>query len=108
MKENERIGNAIGTDEEGLEALQEIMGVSRWMAEYVLLRGLRRLSVFPGDDAGAQNNLQRFFRLRTRPDYATIKRVMLPWKPYEGFVYFHFLLQRLMSKGLLQAARDSV
>ncbi len=91
------------SDEEAGEALQEIAGVGRWTAEYVLLRGLGRLSVFPGDDVGAQNNLQRFFHLGTRPDYTAIKRIMLRWQPYGGFVYFHFLLEKLRSKGSLFA-----
>ncbi len=89
------------SDREAAETLQEIAGVGRWTAEYVLLRGLRRLVVFPGDDVGAQNNLQRFFRLRNKPDYAAIKRIMLRWHPYEGFVYFHFLLRNLRLKGLV-------
>ncbi len=89
------------SDEDAVEALQEITGVGRWTAEYVLLRGLRRLAVFPGDDVGARNNLQRFFHLKEKPDYAAIKRIMLRWQPYGGFVYFHFLLQNLRMKGLL-------
>ena len=90
-------------DREVVDALQKIAGVGRWTAEYVMLRGLRRLHVFPGDDVGAQNNLQRFLHLKGKPDYAIIKRIMLRWKPYGGFVYFHFLLQKLKSKGLLHS-----
>jgi DNA-3-methyladenine glycosylase II len=90
------------TDSDAIDALREIMGVGRWTAEYVLLRGLRRLAVFPGDDVGAQNNLQRFFHLRGKPNYAAINRIMLRWKPYGGFVYFHFLLQKLRLKGYMQ------
>ncbi len=90
------------SDEEVIEALRKIPGIGRWTAEYVLLRGLRRLSVFPGDDVGAQNNLRRFFHLRENPDYAAIKRIMFRWQPYGGFVYFHFLLHNLRTKGLLQ------
>ncbi len=82
--------------------LREIKGVGRWTAEYVLLRGLRRLSVFPGDDVGAQNNLKWFLSLKKRPDYETIQRIMHRWKPYGGFVYFHFLIRKLWDKGLLQ------
>lgn len=93
------------SDQDVVDVLQEITGVGRWTAEYVLLRGLRRLNVFPGDDVGAQNNLQRFLSLKKRPDYATIKRIMLHWKPYGGFIYFHFLLQKLRSKGFLQAGK---
>ena len=88
-------------EEEAVDALRKIRGVGRWSAEYVLLRGLRRLSIFPGDDVGAQNNLQRFFSLKGRPDYENIQRIMLRWKPYGGFVYFHFLLQKLRVNGSL-------
>jgi DNA-3-methyladenine glycosylase II len=40
--------------------LLELRGVGRWTAEYVLLRGLGRTHIFPGDDVGARNNLQRW------------------------------------------------
>lgn len=33
-------------------SLLELRGVGRWTAEYVLLRGLKPLNVFPGDDVG--------------------------------------------------------
>lgn len=88
-------------DQDAIDELRKITGVGRWSAEYILLRGLRRLTVFPGDDVGAQNNLQQFFSLERKPDYETIKRIMQRWKPYGGFVYFHFLLQKLRVKGLL-------
>jgi DNA-3-methyladenine glycosylase II len=38
-----------------VERLRELRGVGRWTAEYVLLRGRRRLDVYPGDDVGARN-----------------------------------------------------
>lgn len=88
-------------DQEAVDELRKIIGVGRWSAEYVLLRGLKRLNVFPGDDVGAQNNLQLFLSLRKKPDYETTERIMRRWKPYGGFVYFHFLLQKLRSKGYL-------
>ena len=42
-----------------LELLRGIRGVGRWTGEYALLRGLGRLDVFPGDDAGAQKETFR-------------------------------------------------
>jgi DNA-3-methyladenine glycosylase II len=33
------------------------------LAEYVLLRGLGRTHIFPGDDLGARNNLERLLGL---------------------------------------------
>lgn len=43
-----------------LPRLRELRGVGRWTAEYVLLRRLGRLHVFPGDDVGAQKSLARW------------------------------------------------
>ena len=89
------------TDTEIVQHLSKIRGVGRWSAEYVLLRGLGRLNVFPGDDVGAQRNLQQFMGLDERPDYDKIKRITSRWQPYSGFVYFHFLLDKLRTKGCL-------
>ena len=54
------------TNKEAVAYLSRIRGIGRWSAEYVLLRGLGRLDTFPGDDIGAQNNLQRLFHLRRK------------------------------------------
>ena len=43
-----------------LEELLKPRGVGRWTAEYVLLRGLGRLDIFPGDDVGARKKLAHF------------------------------------------------
>jgi DNA-3-methyladenine glycosylase II len=51
---------AAADDQTASAALQRLRGIGRWSAEYALLRGLGRLAVFPADDVGARNNLQRF------------------------------------------------
>ncbi len=81
--------------------LQAIHGIGRWSAEYVLLRGLERLDVFPGDDIGGQNNVQTLLQLESRPDYDQLKVLTATWQPYAGFVYFHLLLRRLQAKGIV-------
>ncbi len=83
-----------------IDYLKTFRGIGRWSAEYVLLRGLRRLDVFPGDDVGAKNNLQRLFNLSEKPGYEEIKRLISPWHPYAGLVYFHLLLEKLRIRGL--------
>ncbi len=88
-------------DEEAMERLLSLRGIGRWSAEYVLLRGLGRVDTFPGDDVGAQNNLQRLFSLDERPNYDEIKKLTSRWHPYEGLVYFHLLLDRLHEKGVV-------
>lgn len=89
------------TNREAVDYLSTIRGIGRWSAEYVLLRGLGRLDTFPGDDVGAQNNLQRLFHLVDKPNYEQIRDLTSPWHPYEGLVYFHLLLEKLRTKGVL-------
>jgi len=85
-----------------LDRLNALRGVGRWSAEYVSLRGLGKLDVFPGDDVGAQNKLQRYLGLRRRPNYKAIRRRFARWGPYAGLIYFHLLLQGLSEKGYMQ------
>jgi DNA-3-methyladenine glycosylase II len=94
-------GLAALDDDTAVQRLRQLGGVGRWTAEYVLLRGLGRLHVFPGDDVGARNNLQRWLRLRKSPDYAAIRRHLKRWQPYGGFIYFHLLLDGLDAAGQL-------
>ena len=88
-------------DDEAVNRLCELRGVGRWTAEYVLLRGLGRTHVFPGDDVGARNNLQRWLRLTKPLDYQAVRRVLSRWDDYAGLVYFHLLLDRLGEAGYL-------
>lgn len=88
-------------NKEVVECLSNLRGIGRWSSEYVLLRGLGRLDIFPGDDVGAQNNLQRLFHLDARPDYDEIRKLVSQWHPYQGLVYFHLLLEKLRMKGCL-------
>jgi DNA-3-methyladenine glycosylase II len=92
-------------NEAAVERLRELQGVGRWTAEYVLLRGLRRLDVYPGDDVGAPNNLQSWLKLKRRLDYESVRRVLTKWQPYAGFIYFHLLLDRLTEAGHLPPGR---
>ena len=81
--------------------LLELRGVGRWTAEYVLLRGLGRLHVFPGDDVGAQKRLARWLGRPGPLDYAGVGKAVARWQPYAGLVYFHLLLEGLSRAGPL-------
>jgi DNA-3-methyladenine glycosylase II len=82
-------------DAAAVERLTRLRGVGRWTAEYVLLRGLGRLHVFPGDDIGAQNKLKRLFAIETPLGYEAVRRLTACWHPFAGVVYFHLLLDSL-------------
>jgi DNA-3-methyladenine glycosylase II len=84
-----------------VEQLESLPGVGRWTAEYVLLRGLGRIHLFPGDDVGARTNLARWMKLRTPLDYDRVRRLSHRWDPYAGLLYFHLLLQSLDEAGRL-------
>jgi len=88
-------------DGSAVEQLCRLRGVGRWTAEYVLLRGLGRLHIFPGDDVGARNNLEKWLGLRKPLDYDGVRRLLAKWKPYAGLIYFHMLLYRLNETGYL-------
>ncbi|MBE3559764.1 MAG: DNA-3-methyladenine glycosylase 2 [Ktedonobacteraceae bacterium] len=88
-------------NEEVCRTIMPLRGVGRWTAEYLLLRGLGRIEMFPGDDVGAQKNLQMLLSLDEKPAYERIKALTARWHPYAGFVYFHLLLRRLYEKGLV-------
>jgi DNA-3-methyladenine glycosylase II len=79
--------------------LLELRGVGRWTTEYVLLRGLGRLHVFPGDDVGAQKSLARWLGRSDALDYAGVIEAVEKWYPYAGMVYFHLLLDGLSQAG---------
>jgi DNA-3-methyladenine glycosylase II len=91
-------------DRETIERLTSLRGVGRWTAEYVMLRGLGRLHIFPGDDVGAHNKLRLFFGIDTELDYDSVKRLLAPWHPYAGVVYFHLLLDSLSQTGVVASA----
>ena len=57
------------------------------------------LHFFPRDDVGACNNLWRWLCLPGRLDYDAVARVVSPWQPYAGLLYFHLLLDRLAEAG---------
>jgi DNA-3-methyladenine glycosylase II len=88
-------------DEEAVRRLEQLRGVGRWTAEYVLLRGLGRWHIFPGDDVGARNNLMRWLNLRKPLDYERVRRVLTRWRSYGGLIYFHLLLDRLATSRVL-------
>lgn len=86
-------------DESATNQLDGLKGIGRWSAQYVLLRGLGRLNVFPADDIGFQNKLTRWLHLDEHLDYEGVHRVMRRWRTYGGIIYFFMLLNHLAEQG---------
>jgi DNA-3-methyladenine glycosylase II len=74
-------------------ALARLRGIGPWSADYVLLRGLGRLHVFPQSDVGALNGLRRFLATSGRQE--SPRAALVRWAPDAGLVYFHLLLRGL-------------
>jgi DNA-3-methyladenine glycosylase II len=89
-------------DEKAVNRLCNLKGVGRWTAEYFLLRGLGRMHIFPGDDVGARNHLQRWLRLSKPMDYDEVHKTLRRWDTYGGLIYFHLLLKSLTEKGFIK------
>jgi DNA-3-methyladenine glycosylase II len=92
---------ALDSDAEVRAKLLQLRGVGRWTAEYVSLRGLGRLHVFPGDDVGAQKSLAEWLGRPAPLDYRGVAAAVEPWQPYAGMVYFHLLLDGLSRSGAM-------
>jgi DNA-3-methyladenine glycosylase II len=88
-------------DDEALEQLFQLRGIGPWTADYILLRGLGRLNVFPADDVGGHRNLQRWLKSPRKLNYEETLKIVEKWKPYGGLIYFHLLLNRLTEEGYL-------
>jgi DNA-3-methyladenine glycosylase II len=88
-----------------MNSLLELRGVGRWTAEYVLLRGLGWLDVFPGDDVGARNRLAKWLHRSEPMDYESVRRTVDRWQPYAGFIYFHMLMESLKATGKLRVGQ---
>ena len=89
-------------DKQAVKRLCTLKGVGRWTAEYFLLRGLGRTHIFPGDDIGARNHLQRWLRLSEPMNYDKVHNVLRRWDTFGGLIYFHLLLKSLTEKGVIE------
>lgn len=88
-------------DQSAITELCGFSGIGRWSAEYVALRGLGRLNVFPADDVGSQNKLQHWLGLSERPNYGGMHQILDQWAPYRGLIYFYLLLDYQSRQGIL-------
>lgn len=79
------------TSSEAAALLCRIKGIGPWTAVVILLRGLGRLDVFPGNDTSIARNVA----LAAGSEPCEIERVLDDLGPQRGMLYFHLLLARL-------------
>ena len=72
------------TDDEVMRQLVAVKGIGPWTAEIFLMFRLGRPDVFPADDLGLMNAVQRAYRLRRRPDAKRLRKICEQWRPYRS------------------------
>lgn len=81
----EKIDWAAMSDDEIISFLTQIKGVGKWTVQMLLMFTLARPDIFPVDDLGIQQGMQRLFKIEEQnPRLLKIKMVELsePWRPY--------------------------
>jgi len=83
------------TSADAAATLCRIKGVGPWTATIILLRGLGRLDVFPGNDTSVASNLA----LVAGSEPPDVQHVLDALGTQRGMLYFHLLLGRLEAHG---------
>lgn len=95
----ERLEHELGAlpDAQARARLLELPGIGPWTADYLLLRGLGRLDVFPAGDVGATRTLGRILGRAIEPPAAV--RFAARFAPLRGMLYFCMLGHVLAAPG---------
>jgi DNA-3-methyladenine glycosylase II len=91
---------ALPTDD-ALETLRALPGIGPWSAGLILLRGLRRMDVFPAGDIGAARNLTALLRLSTPLTPAAASAFAARFGDRRGYLYVLGLGAQLLSRGVI-------
>lgn len=88
---------------EAIAALRALPGIGPWSANLILLRGFRRLDVFPEGDVGAARNLTELIQAPQLLTPADASAFAARFGDQRGYLYFLALGNQLRAKGLLDA-----
>ena len=92
--------------EDALKELNALPGVGPWTAGVILLRGLRRMEVFPTGDVGAARSLPALLGLSARWSPAEASEYAAQFGDRRCYLYFLGLGAQLLTRGLLEPATD--
>lgn len=85
--------------EDALRALRELPGIGPWSAALILLRGLRRMDVFPPGDVGAARSLTALLGLPKLLTLAQANAFADRFGDRQGYLYFLCLGGQLLATG---------
>jgi DNA-3-methyladenine glycosylase II len=83
----EQLGSLPG--QQARQALLELLGVGRWTAEYVLMRGLGARDELPAADIGLQVSAARVYGLAQRPSESELRALAEPWTGWRSYYAFY-------------------
>lgn len=89
-----------------LKALAALPGIGPWTAAVILLRGLRRLDVFPTGDVVAARNLPLLLGLPAAWSPADACAFAERFGDRRGYLYFLGLGSQLVARGLIDGPED--
>ena len=89
-----------------LEMLRALPGIGPWSAGLILLRGLRRMEIFPAGDVGAVKNLGRLLGAETPARDGGQQALLAEMGDTRDYLYFYALGWRLLHEGLITPAPD--
>jgi len=69
-----------------IDALCTVRGIGRWSAEIYAMFALQRRDVFPAGDLALQVAVQRYARMRSRPDVKQTAALASRWSPHRSCV----------------------
>lgn len=75
-------------DDAASQALQQQLGIGRWTAEYILLRGFARLDVIPAGDAALKALVGQYLALERSATEEEVRSLAERWKPWRGEMGF--------------------
>ncbi len=87
-----------------MEILMALPGIGPWSAGLILLRGLRRMEIFPAGDVGAAKNLGRLLGGEGPAQASDRQALIAQMGDTRGYLYFYALGWRLMHEGLITPA----
>lgn len=86
---------------DAISTLRALPGIGPWSANLILLRGFRRLDVFPEGDVGAARNLTALIQPPTPFTAGDASEFAARFGNQRGYLYFLALGNQLRAKGLL-------
>lgn len=81
---------------DAMTELRKLPGIGPWSAGLIMLRGLRRMDVFPIGDSGAARSLARLLELPSKLTPPEADRIAEQFGDYRGYLYYLCLASRPM------------